>query len=103
MPKSYTYLCEQEAHDASEHGAEHSLPCFGWFGLLVILPCYQLSQAVVYVFELPIDTRVALYLLANINNSLTKLITWQDNQQMCIRDSGNTGGQRAFCLAAGFR
>ena len=64
MPKSYTYLCEQEAHDASKHGAEHSLPCFSRFGLLVILPGEKLCDVVIDVFKLPVNAGVAFDLLA---------------------------------------
>lgn len=64
MPKSYTYLREQEAHDASKHGAEHSLPCFGGLGLLSVLPCEKLGKTGVYVFKLAVYFRIADKLLA---------------------------------------
>lgn len=64
MPKSYTYLCEQEAHDASEHGAEYGLPCFGGFSLLCVLPCEKLGKTGVYVFKLAVYFRIADKLLA---------------------------------------
>lgn len=64
MPKSYAYLCEQEAHDASEHGAEHSLPCFGGFCLLCVLPCKKLGEARIDIFKLAVYFRIADKLLA---------------------------------------
>lgn len=64
MPKSYAYLCEQEADDASEHSAEYGLPCFSGSSLLRLLPCDELCQAVVDVFELAVNAGIALYLLA---------------------------------------
>ena len=64
MPKSYTSLCEQEAHDASKHGAEHSLPCFGGLSLLCVLPCKKLSEARIDIFKLAVYFRIANKLLA---------------------------------------
>lgn len=64
MPKSYAYLREQEAHDASEHGAEHSLPCFGWLSLLRVLPCKKLGEARIDIFKLAVYFRIADKLLA---------------------------------------
>lgn len=63
MPKSYAYLCEQEAHDASKHSAEHGLPCFGGLGLLSVLPCEKLGKTGVYVFKLAVYFRIADKLL----------------------------------------
>ena len=64
MPKSYTYLREQEAHDTSEHGAEYGLPCFGGLGLLSVLPCEKLGKTGVYIFKLAVYFRIADKLLA---------------------------------------
>ena len=63
MPKSYTYLCEQEAHDASEHSAEYGLPCFGGLGLLSVLPCEKLGEARIDIFKLAVYFRIADKLL----------------------------------------
>ena len=63
MPKSYTYLCEQEANYTSEHGAEHSLPCFGGLSLLCVLPCEKLGEARIDIFKLAVYFRIADKLL----------------------------------------
>lgn len=63
MPKSYTYLCEQETNYASEYRAQHCLPCFGGLGLLSVLPCEKLGKTGVYVFKLAVYFRIADKLL----------------------------------------
>lgn len=63
MPKSYAYLCEQEADDASKHSAEHGLPCFGGLGLLGVLPCEKLGEARIDIFKLAVYFRIADKLL----------------------------------------